>query len=327
MRKSWFQPLALLALIGAGACADEYAPSNSNWYFNVDATALSATRDKGLMDYTLTDGPLSYGPLASTATSDQFTASPRLTFGKSSCTGWGLQASYWDFNSTSTQGFAGLPSTAPVPGLGILAESAQTRAYTLDVELTKRLRSSSYIITGTLGARHGLLRNADSSSALGVSDDFDLYTSSSQVERSFHGTGLTYSLSAIRQTRGPWAIYATGRLSNLFGSNDSSASSSIIGSGPSGFAPAASAANSSVSDHLFIAETQSGIMWNKCLKQTGGRLFAKAGFEYQYWNAPDAPANSYSDSGLTGSFADVYAEASPLKTQFIGFSLGTGYSW
>ncbi len=328
MRKSWLASLAILLagspLVGAG----EYAPLNSQWYFNVDATALSAKRDASVSDYAFFDNTTTFGPLATTATSDQFTASPRLTLGKSSCTGWGLQTTYWDFNSTNSHGFAGLPELAPAPGLEILGQTAQTRAYTFDVELTKRLRSSNLMLTGTLGARYGMLRNTDSSSALGVSNAFDLYSSSAQTERSFHGTGLTYSLSGIRQAVGPWALYTNGRLSNLFGSNDASASTSILASGPSGFASAASTGNSSLNDTLLIAETQAGVMWSQCLKRTGGRVFARAGFEYQYWRAPDAEASSISDAGLTGSGADVFAEASsPLRTRFIGLSVGTGYSW
>lgn len=341
MKKSLLATLAalvttpLVASIGMATepnCSPEHQELlnpcfRNHWYFNVDATAFAPIRDTGISEHFLDDNGVTYGPLNNNIVTDKLTASPRLTLGKTTADGWGLQSTYWDFNSNSSNGFAGLAPTAPVTGLELYATSAQTRAYTFDLEATKRLNSKSFLLTGSLGARYGLIRNTDSTYAVGLSSDLDLYTASTRVETGFHGAGLTYSLSAIRPTRGPWSLYTNGRLSNLFGTNQASANTSIIGAGPGGFAPAASGSRSAVDDHLFVAETQAGIMWNKCLAKNTGKLFAKAGFEYQYWNSADLSAISVSDSALGNSFSDVYAEASDLKTHFVGFSVGTGFAW
>jgi hypothetical protein len=341
MRKSFFTSLSICLLapaISATSLAAEPAKSlehqdllsscfRNHWYFNVDATAFSPIRDTGISEHFLDDNGTEYGPLTNNIATDRLTAAPRLTLGKTTADGWGLQSTYWDFNSTNSDGFAGLTPSPPVTGLELYASSAQTRAYTFDIEATRRLRASSFLLTGSLGARYGSIRNTDSSYAVGLSSDLDLYTASSQAQTGFHGAGLTYSISAIRPTRGPWSFYANSRLSNLFGTNYASANTSIIGAGPSGFAPAASGARSAVDDHLFIAESQAGIMWNKCLAKNTGKMFARAGFEYQYWNSADLSATSVSDSAFGTSLSDVYAEASDLKTQFIGFSVGTGFSW
>jgi len=341
-RMKWHKLLLLgLATAALSSSSDErFAQDNLEWnsaskdwgtfwYVNADTTAFSADRTTGIAEYFMDDfGVGNFGPINNTLSSDSFTAAPRLTIGKTDCSGWGLQSTYWDFNSVASNGFAGLPATSlTAPLLGLSSESSQTRAYTFDVEATKRLNVSKSVVTASLGARYGYLRNSDSSTALGLSTDSDLYTMSAQSSSSFHGTGVTYSLNGIRPSTGPLALYAGGRLSNLFGDNEATANTSIVGSGPNGFAPAASQAASSDVDSLFIAESQIGIMWNKCLKATGGRMFAKVGFEYQYWDTPNINANSVNFSGFTGSTADVYAEASDLKTQFTGISIGAGYAW
>ncbi len=341
MRKSFLASLAVLLaaplVTSIGIAAEPYnAPEHrdllsscyrNHWYVNVDATAFSPIRDTGISEHFLDDNGTDYGPITNNIETDRLTAAPRLTLGKTTAEGWGLQSTYWDFNSTNSDGFAGLAPTAPVTGLELYATSAQTRAYTFDIEATKRLKASSFLLTGSLGARYGSIRNTDSSYAVGLSSDLDLYTASSRVQTGFHGAGLTYSLAAILPTRGPWSLYANSRLSNLFGTNHASANTSIIGAGPSGFAPAASGSRSAVDDHLFIAESQAGIMWNKCLAKNTGKMFARAGFEYQYWDSADLAATSVSDSAFGTSLSDVYAEASDLKTQFIGFSVGTGFAW
>ncbi|MCA9195302.1 MAG: hypothetical protein KDB03_26205 [Planctomycetales bacterium] len=309
-----------------------YTPQKSatgQWYLNVESTAFSANRDNGTNVFFLDDfAGGTYGPLSSSYESDQFRLAPRITIGKSGCNGWGLQANYWEFYATGSTGFAGLPPSAiTTPGLEIYADSAHTRAYTLDLEATKRGFYCGNQLLATFGARHGRLRHLDAASAVGLSDEGDFYSLDSQSTSGFNGTGLTYSLTGIRPATDSISYYLGGRLSNLFGTHQATANTSAIGFGPSGFAPAAAGSVSQIDDHMLIAETQVGVLWSKCSKQTGGKLFAKLGFEYQFWDSSNLSANSNSFAGFAGSQADVAAAAADLRTSFTGMVLGAGYAW
>ena len=352
MRSTYILSLVLLVAVGSTGSAvnwESQASSQtplafsslgrpSSWYLSVEATAFSALRDSGFSEFYLEDlgSDIQYGPLFNSADSEQFTAAPRITLGKAVGDGWSVQTTYWSFESSSSNGFSGLtPDTFADFGLGLTSDAARTRAYTFDVEAARQFCAGATWMTATLGCRYGLIKHTDSSSAAGLANgqnpdpDFvDLFVMSSQSSSGFNGTGLTYSLSGIRPTAGPWSLYAGGRLSNLFGTNHAAAQTGLVATGPSGFTAVASQASSRDIDHLFIAETQVGVMWNRCLKQTGGRLFARAGFEYQYWNSPNFGADSFNEGLLIGSsYGYAYAEPNDVKTHFVGLSIGAGYAW
>jgi len=302
------------------------------WYLNAEVTALSAVGTTSTPNYLLNDfaAPATVTPFAFNIASDQLTASPRLTFGKSYCSGWGIQTSYWDFNATSGNAFSGpLIGPATVPDLNIVNGHAQTRAYTFDIEGTKRFSICDTLYMGTLGVRHGSIENSSSSMVFGQSVLNDVYTLSSGTESGFHGTGLTYSLLGIRPIANKcFSLYGGGRLSNLFGQNSAIAQTSAVLASPAGGAFSSNGAINQDDDALFIAQLQTGVMWSRCLKEQGGRMFARAGFEYQYWDTTDLAATSTSFAGALGSSqGSVTANANDLQTQFVGFALGAGYSW
>jgi hypothetical protein len=302
------------------------------WYLNAEVTALSAIGSTSAPNYLLDDfaAPATVTPFASNIASDQLTASPRLTFGKSYCSGWGFQTSYWDFNATSGNAFSGpLVGPAAVPDLNIVNGHAQTRAYTFDIEGTKRFSVCETMYLGTLGVRHGSIENSSSSMAFGQSVLNDVYTLSSGTESGFHGTGLTYSLLGIRPIANKcFSLYGGARFSNLFGQNSATAQTSAVLASPAGGSFSNNGAINQDDDALFIAQLQTGVMWTRCLKEQGGRMFARAGFEYQYWDTTDLAATSTSFAGAAGSSqGSVTANAGDLQTQFVGFALGAGYSW
>lgn len=320
------------------AAFKEILPAAANdvpfWFMTVDVTAVSAVRDTAVAEYAMLDGATPFGPIYNEVTSDQLTAAPRISIGGTVKNGWGFQTTYWDFSQSTHRGFNGLPPGGLTgAGLEIFGESASSRAYTFDVEATRQFTTMATLFTGTLGARYALLEHTDNSMAVGIANTAsvlgpDIYTMSSQAKTGFHGTGLTYSLSGIYPTTNWLSLYGGGRLSNLFGSNEASANTHIVGTGETGRTTANAAADSSSADHLFIFEGQVGLMWHHNLKSRNSKIFARAGFEYQYWNSPDDPAQALTSGTLIPNSSALHVvEAVDLETHFVGFSLGAGYAW
>ena len=302
------------------------------WYLNSELTALSSINSAADQSYVLNDlvAPAAVTPFASTVDANQLTAAPRLTFGKSNCNGWGVQTSYWGMNTTAGSGFAGpLAGPANVPDLNLINVQESFRAYTFDIEATKRLQVRQTQYWGTFGVRHASLTNSTSSVGLGESVNNDTYVLSALSQTRFNGTGLTYSLMGIRPISNKCvSVYGGGRLSNVFGHNTAVAQTSAVLSSPAGASNSTNGAIDRGNDALFISEFQTGLLYSRCLKQYGGRMFARGGFEYQYWNTADRNAFSTSFAGVTGSSdASVTTTGGDLKTHLVGFSLGAGYAW
>lgn len=302
------------------------------WYLNSELTALTPTNSASAQDYVLNDlvAPATVTPFASNVDANQLTAAPRLTFGKSHCNGWGFQTSYWGMNTIAGSDFAGpLAGPAAVPGLNLINVQESFRAYTFDIEATKRLQVGQTQYWGTFGARHASLTNSTNSVALGESVNSDLYVLSALSQTRFNGTGLTYSLMGIRPISDKCiSLYGGGRLSNVFGNNTALAQTSAVLSSPFGGSNSTNGAIDRGNDALFISEFQTGLLYSRCLKQYGGRMFARGGFEYQYWNTADRNAFSTSFAGVTSSSdASVSTTGGDLKTHLVGFSLGAGYAW
>jgi len=302
------------------------------WYLNSELTALTPANSASAQDYVLNDlvAPATVTPFASNVDANQLTAAPRLTFGKSHCNGWGFQTSYWGMNTIAGADFAGpLAGPAAVPGLNLINVQESFRAYTFDIEATKRLQVGQTQYWGTFGARHASLTNSTNSVALGESVNSDLYVLSALSQTRFNGTGLTYSLMGIRPISDKCiSLYGGGRLSNVFGNNTALAQTSAVLSSPFGGSNSTNGAIDRGNDALFISEFQTGLLYSRCLKQYGGRMFARGGFEYQYWNTADRNAFSASFAGVTSSSdASVSTTGGDLKTHLVGFSLGAGYAW
>ena len=86
-----------------------------------------------------------------------------------------------------------------------------------------------------------------------------------------------------------------------------------------------------VIDDLFIGEIQVGIEWDFALRCLPARAFFRTAFEYQYWDASTGLAASGSFAGLSTG-GDTYqattgSSAPGLIVDFVGLSIGTGFTW
>lgn len=315
------------SICGGGKCGKQSA-----WYLQTEAAFLSPLSDNPTQSFLLNDliVPATVTPFASSLQGDQFVLTPRVTIGRVFENGWGIQTRYWDMNTSDGDGFAGpFLSPATFPDINLVGGQQSVDAYTIDVEATKCLCIRGRNVLGTLGVRHGALEHSTSQVAFGESFLADNYVLSALNQRSFHGTGLTYSLSSVRNLPcKKFSLYGGARLSHLFGTNQGSAVTSAVLSSPVGGSFSTNGAIASDDDTLFIAETQGGIQWSHCLKGCRARCFARCGVEYQYWNADNVTAAATSFAGVVGSSnASVTANAGDLETHFVGLNLAAGFSW
>ncbi|GIW99376.1 MAG: hypothetical protein KatS3mg111_2709 [Pirellulaceae bacterium] len=305
---------------------------SSAWYMNTEGIFFSAINDGASQSFQLQDvnQNIALTPAASSFDADEFTLTPRITLGRTGACGWGVQARYWQMNVDAGQGYAGpFVTPASTPSISVINGNAGLEAYTVDLEATRCLCLFGQDFLGTFGVRHGAIEHSNSQAAFAVSSGGDNYLLSAFNERSFHGTGITYSLSGVRPLRcRNFSLYGGTRFSHLFGDNESTASTSVFLGSPAGTAYATNSAIGSDNDGLFIAETTAGLQWAHGIRRCNALCFARIGFEYQYWNADDANATASSFAAVGGSsLAAATATAGELETHFVGLGLSTGFSW
>jgi hypothetical protein len=86
-----------------------------------------------------------------------------------------------------------------------------------------------------------------------------------------------------------------------------------------------------VDDDLFIAELQVGLEWDFALRCLPAKAFFRTAFEYQYWDASTGLTAAGSFAGVSGATEDFQvstaADAPGLIVDFVGLSIGTGFTW
>jgi hypothetical protein len=314
---------------GCGSCGGCKCASKS-FYLGVEATFLAPNYDNGLAEFTLID-PFTTGVTIGSdfGQADELKGAPRITLGWGSKDKIGIQARYWEFDNTVS--FSQIPAfTGGANHIQPFGGGDTFDAYTIDLELTKQFCRGDWDLLGTFGARYADYDHARNNAVIGAVNG-DLYSLSSVQGESFHGTGLTFSLSGLRPLkRKPClALYVSARGSTLFGEVETLAETSSSFYGPSGNAGSVNGALASSDETLFMAEIQAGLQWSRCVRSFNGRMFARAVFEYQYWGADDPSAVAYSESFSipANSFGSAYAEGGEHDFDLIGFSIATGFAW
>jgi len=315
-----------------------------NLYMQVEGTFLAPIADEsGTGGFAVTD--LDSLTIATAATLDDyqedFTAAPRITLGYRGTNDWGLQFRYWELNSESDSSQS-LPAPALNPAnVSIVGGASHFEATTMDLELTRDMRFRETSILATFGARYAELDQGSRTDAFGVVANptvVDVFNMSSTTGSKARGTGLTGSLSALRQLERAPAIslFASGRTSVLFGDAGSSIDVSSYFDGTAGGGGAAGSIEGGA-NAFFIGEVQAGLQWSRLVSSFNARMFARAAFEYQYWGADSGAVAAGATSG-TGilfpappiplqSNGSVLATADGFDNHLIGFGLSTGFVW
>ncbi|MCI0358107.1 MAG: hypothetical protein L0211_06475 [Planctomycetaceae bacterium] len=241
-------------------------------------------------------------------------AAPRVWIGLENPNGWGARARYWDFTSAAAVNdidFGGIGSASVVDGASIV------NAYTIDLELTKRLCRPNWDFLGGLGVRYAEIRHNEQ---LHVLDAVGLGYAS--YSRQTHGTGLTGVLEATRPVgdRG-FSLFGSLRGSVLWGDTDA-ANTIALSSG--GSTSTGIASFEEVDETLSIVEVQGGVEWSHELACCRGLVFVRALFEYQIWTT-DVDPSIFQNFGLDDVAAATANFTSDTAFYGAAFTIGIAH--
>jgi hypothetical protein len=264
---------------------------------------------------------------------DDMTFSPRIWLGKQGeC--WGLLGRFWYMEASNMYsdpylGAANGDYRAATAGNRI-------KAYTVDVEVNRRLNYCCWQMNLGLGVRGGSLEFGTMASQDVFGDpaiDPDAeFLSSAFTKSRFDGIGLTLGLDGRRMIwpchnlSAFWAV----RGSALWGDASYSGYSSSSVRDAGGSAANVTADYVSSDETMFIGELQLGLLWEHRLKCLPANFFVKVAAEYQYWGLSGADPiwnGALSDTGGGGNFTYPQYDATPPSASLFGLNLGIGLTW
>lgn len=304
-------------------------------YLGVEATYLAPLYDESLATFSLIDfgAGVQVNLQSEFGTAEELTGAPRIVFGYAGNNGLGIQARYWELTSSASQN--DIPDPIAGSQFQVLGGEDRFNAYTIDLELTKAFCHHGWDMMGTFGVRHGSIDHQRAEQAVGAVEfaagQFDVFSMGAQTGEEFHGTGLTFSLSglkSIKPCRG-LAFYSSARGSTLWGSAETLAVTYSNVTTPTGGGGSINGAIDTNDVTMFIGEIGAGLQWSHCANSYSGRMFARAGVEYQYWGASNGYAFAQSSSGTGPGISDgtVTALGGSQETHLIGLALMAGYAW
>lgn len=279
---------------------------------------------------------LQFGPDFDDAALDNFYIAPRISLGwQGEC--WGVVGRYYHLRAAEH-------AHDPLVPTGQFAYHSFDmnnilEAYYTDIELTRNFCLHGCKNQFAFGCRYALISHDESIYGRAVVD-FDnpsILQGGARRNRQAHGTGLTVALNGRKplfcNSCAHW--FYNVRTSILWGSNQSEVESwaDVTAISPATVADAGSVntATAVVVDDLFIGEIQVGIEWDFALRCLPAKAFFRTAFEYQYWDASTGLAASGSFAGLSTG-GDAYqvttgSSAPGLIVDFVGLSIGTGFTW
>ena len=306
---------------------------SKGFYFGAEATYLAPLYDESVATFTLTDvfNDAGVSLQSDFDSAEELTGAPRIVIGYAGDHGLGIQARYWELSSSTTQ------NDLPLPVLGsqlqTLGGEDRFNAYTIDLELTKAFCHHGWNMLGTLGVRYGSIDHQRAERATGgvfIGGPIDVFHMGARTGEEFHGTGLTFSLSGLKTLipRSGLAFYTSARGSTLWGSAQTSALTYSTFSGQFGQTGSVNGAIDTNDETMFIGELGAGLQWSRCVNNHSGRMFARAGVEYQYWGTSNGFAYAASTSGTALlSNGTVTALGGNQETHLVGLALMAGYAW
>jgi len=287
-----------------------------------------------------------FSSASNAASIDSLYIAPRLWLGlQGEC--WGIMGRYFHFRAGEHEDDPFIPQNSTKGyKAGHLDQGFWinncAEAYYLDLELTRNFCCRCWKNQFAFGARYASIDHHQALSAITEVRDGALATEglifgTARSDRNAHGTGLTFGLNGrrpmFRNSCAHW--YYNVRSSILWGNNyndvATSANAVYTGGGPvTANAGSIDGALSWVDSDLYIGEIQLGVEWNFALRCLPAKALFRAAFEYQHWEGPQGRATSTSFSGFgspTTSVGTGFADASGLRLDLFGFTVGTGFTW
>ncbi|GAA4442247.1 hypothetical protein [Bremerella cremea] len=255
---------------------------------------------------------------------------PRFWVGYVCGNGWGVQARYWELNTSSNY-------SEPFFTLGEdygYSSSTNLEMYAFDLEVVKEFCIYDWNMVGTFGYRHALRDYNETTNTLASINrgggGTDLFAGTASGISLFEGDGLTFSLSGYRCSSCCYGLqwFWNARGSVLFGDSRVGAQTSSVLNSPGGDVFQTNGGFAGDSDSLWIAEFQVGAQWSAQLKCLPGRFFVRGAFEYQYWGEVGAGAGATSTAGEAGVGSLTMNSLAPNDSlDLVGFAISTGIVW
>lgn len=275
---------------------------------------------------------LQFGPAFDDAALDDFYAAPRIWMGVQGPR-WGVIARYYHLRAGENAHDLFIPAPFLTGDHGFDANNL-LEAYYADIELTRNFCLHGCKNQFAFGCRYALIEHDES--IYGFSDTTDgLLMAGARRNRMAHGTGITMALNGRKplfcNSCANWFYNVRGSI--LWGPTDNEVQSwsSATASGSADVtAGSIDGAAIEVDDDLFIGEVQVGLEWDFALRCLPAKAFFRTAFEYQYWDASSgsAASGSFAGFGDPGDFQVTASSSAPgLIVDFLGLSIGTGFTW
>ncbi len=278
---------------------------------------------------------------------DSVYLAPRIWIGVQGCK-WGANLRYWHLQAgeSSYDPPFGSHGDWDGPGSGIpnfgFDSHNHLEAYTVDLEITRRLAVHDLWMQFSAGVRHAEIWQDEGVTASGVTDDSMMFAFG-QANRNTRGTGLVFGWYG-RKPLYPCSCvhwFYNLRFSTLWGPTETYAETGVLVGAvtPEAVAAAGSVngASTYVDDNLFIGEVQLGLEWDYALRCLPANAFFRTAIEYQRWTGGQgySAANSFAgvvvDDGINPSVqaaeGTAFAAADAPELELIGLSIGTGLTW
>jgi len=310
---------------GEGCSACSCDPGCPRWLLGIETVWLSPQMQRrALADYTIANTRTTFEDNNGSLASGLF-ITPRITLGYQGDE-WGIQTRYWRMSESSK---------LIQPGIGTdiyntTFSSGFFKAETIDLEATRMFCWRDTTIQLSFGVRYAQLDQSTLASSTRVVGG-GIYTGSAFARNEFGGAGLTVGLAGYKPlSERCFKLFYNVRGSMVWDSNALSqveTQSSIMT-----LAGAAGADNGAIAQSngsMFIGELQLGTQWDFELVKNRSNAFVRLALEYQYWNTQDAGgARAFSDAFIVGgATGHAVATAGDTRTDLVGFTVATGFTW
>ena len=340
------------------------------------STATLDTNPPGgnVNDWAWSVGPLSNPPVNILTNpyddSNRLMTAPRWTFGMLGESGLGIRGRYWRTDS-AVGTFSAPPSlgttTIANNTNGLLGETSLTEAFeaeTMDLEGILDFKLGSGKLIGFAGLRYGQFEDLRSSTATGRIrtgapadtgnpaewiDTFSTanYDFGTQQGAGFEGTGPTLGITAIMPflSSRSISVFGTLRGTALYGEAESLAVSSSLIDSMYVSGQDIDTQRLQLKERFYLWDIEVGAQWSRCIRFMDGRVFARAGLEWQFWRGSGervSATSSVADYGIEGmvynnsppflsgigtTSGEAVAQSLGFDFNLVGLMIGTGVIW
>ena len=257
---------------------------------------------------------------------DNWNGAPRLWLGTGNgC--WGVVARWWDYRAGDAD--------FGLRGPDIVGINSSMRAYTADLEITRRWYRGCITGEMSFGARRANLSSQTGVSLHSVIGDDDVF-GRANTNREFAGSGLTLRMQATRPLHDlccGMSLFSSVRGSYLWGdARAASSSRTSLVNNDGGFSNTHADNNAfAATDNagMLITELQTGLEWKHKIKCTSAVAFFRLAAEWQQWigDTVIATGATSTSSRTPGALISTKASAGDQALDLLGLAIAAGVTY